>query len=273
MDTETLVRVAPLISGPLLSQRTAIRKQVLAATLSYAEPGSTFTISKLRETTAKIFGIRFEDAAVAASLEHLEEDGFVLFAQGNTYRLIRHTTLPSVSKLFANAWTEFSKMLTGRYMDYDPHWTDKSAQEIFEQVLLSLFAEIAQTSEYLSRQIELLGHKDFDRIVDSKLKEKHFSNPKAFKDVLSEYLAVPTPVLSNLFAEVYGGIINFDILLREEALPAAHIESNIKLLLLDTNVLAALLSQSDRLHLLASVVCKRSAVIGIRLAYSEATAA
>ena len=271
MDTETLVRISPLISGPLLSQRNAIKTQIVRATLSRQRAGVTFTVPTLRESANQLFGLSLDEATLLGSLEQLETEDVVAFAGGATYRLKSKPELASVTTLFADAWGEFSALLAKRYKDYDPHWTDAKAREVFEQVILSLFAEIAQTGEYLSRQIELLGHKDFDKTVDTKLRESSFSNPKAFKDALAEYLSSPTPVLSDLFSDIYRGIINFDILLREAAIPGAHIEGNIRQLFLDTNVIAALLTQSDRLHLLAGIVCRRSAAMGIELVYSQAT--
>ncbi|MDE1820849.1 MAG: hypothetical protein KGI98_08435, partial [Euryarchaeota archaeon] len=64
---------------------------------------------------------------------------------------------------------------------------------------------------------------------------------------------------------------NYDVLSREEEFGEIDLRSQIESILVDTNVLAALLCETDSLHLVALAACQRAVEMGISLRYLEST--
>ena len=65
LDPETIVRVAPLLSGQLLDRRRAKRRQLVSATISLMGNPAEFMVKELREAARKYLAMELDEPTVA----------------------------------------------------------------------------------------------------------------------------------------------------------------------------------------------------------------
>ncbi|MDE2046408.1 MAG: hypothetical protein KGJ69_14885, partial [Thermoplasmata archaeon] len=270
-NLDRLIRLAPLISRPVVEHRQAIKSCIVHEILTTLPNQQSFKATDVWEAVKLESGLAFSEATIAASLAKLVQAGSVSDLGNGRFQLKNGPKLPSFHELTEPAWKDYLPQLRQRYPDLDEHFADADARGIFDEVLLRVFSEIAASGQELSKQLELLPSASLERVIDAASHGKKFGNRAALRETLCKYLLNPTQILSELFVEIYQGLLNYDVLSREEEFGEIDLRSQIESILVDTNVLAALLCETDSLHLVALAACQRAVEMGISLRYLEST--
>ena len=237
MNSELIVRLSRLTKGPILERRKEISKDFVNAGIAQYNLNDSFNIQGLKGKIKSIANVNIEDAAVISALEDLSHEGFVNHVSDLDYTINKKIDIPQFKDLIQDVWTEFIEFLKSRYTDYDPY-IDATVKDVFSSILLVLSVNMVQSQ---NTKIDSLPIEDFKGIVEEEASEGDISWKSKFIDIFCEYILSKSPKLLEFIFERYSGIINMDLILREQEMPSLDLVDNVGFLLIDTSFLVALM--------------------------------
>ena len=271
-NTDILVRLSALTKGPLLERRKEIRRSFVYAALSAYQIGSEFEVNDLSTNIKSITKCELGDENIISILNQLKSEGVVQHVGGLKYKLEKNVGLLESQQITQPVWGEFIPFLKKQYTDYDLY-IDKDARSVFDAVLFKLLTRFEISSKALESQIESLPVDDFKLIIEEIVKKSSLSKnlSKKYTDIIYSFIVSKSPNLLKLIFNSYSGIINMDLLIREQEMPSIDFLGDIKFLIVDTPVLVALMCETDPAHPLASAVAKQCAKSKIPLYHTPDT--
>jgi len=270
--SDILVRLSTITKGPLLERRKEIRRSFVYAALSAYQIGSEFEVNDLSTNIKSITKCELGDENIISILNQLKDEGVVQHVGGLKYKIEKNVELPESQQITQPVWDEFLPFLKKQYTDYD-RYIDKDARSVFDAVLFKLLTRFEISSRSLESQIESLPIDNFKLIIEEIVKKSSLSTnlSKKYTDIIYLFIVSKSPNLLKLIFKSYSGIINIDLLIREQEIPSIDFLDYIKFLIVDTPVLVALMCGTDPAHPLASAVAKQCERSKIPLYYAPDT--
>lgn len=277
MDKESIARATPLVERKLANQREKNKTGLVKAVLASKDTPSTVTPDIVSDLVDEEFGVSLDDGETEINagsiLESLEREDVVSQNHDGGYEITEIPETTSFNSLIDPVWEEFKVQLQEEYDgDVDIHYTnndlEKAFYAFFERYLEFLTESSAELVEFETDTIYLEG---MENIIEEISESHTVRSDDLFKEQVLKYLEEPSDILLDLINDFYMTAINIDLLSREENLDFGEIPGSGKKLVLDTNVLVALLCKTDNAHPLADSVCKRSSEIGFDLVYTSNT--
>lgn len=271
-DSNLLIRVCTLTKGPLLSRRKEIRKAIVLAALSIYQPDSVFEMNELSINIKNITKCEIDDESIISILSQLSDEKILTHIHELKYKLNDKVEITDITELLSPAWNEFLSFLEKQYPAYDPYF-DRDARELFDWCILKVLTRfIDATSQSIDNQLELLPIDDFKSIIEKKLGLFSLSKQlsKKYPTIMYSYLTSKPSVLLKTLFDCYSGIINVNLVLREQEIPKLNFD-NIKFLVVDTSFLVGLLCKTDPIYPLSVAVANRCVNLNIPLYYTSQT--
>lgn len=271
-DSNLLIRVCNLTKGPLLSRRKEIRKAIVLAALSIYQPDSVFEMNDLSINIKNITKCKIDDESIISILSQLSDEKILTHIHELKYKLNEKVEITDITELLSPAWEEFLSFLQGQYPAYDPYF-DRDVRELFNWCILKVLTRfIDATSQSINNQLELLPIDDFKSSIEKKLGLFSLSKQlsKKYPTIMYSYLTSKPSVLLKILFDCYSGIINVNLVLREQEIPKLNFK-NIKFLVVDTSFLVGLLCKTDPIYPLSVAVANRCVDLNIPSYYTSQT--
>jgi len=277
MDKESIAGATPLVERKLANQREKNKTGLVKAVLASKDTPSTVTPDIVSDLVDEEFGVSLDDGETdinaGSILESLEREDVVRQNQDGNYEVTEIPETSSFNSLIDPVWEEFKVQLQEEPgKDLDIYYINNDIEEafyaFFENYLEFLIESSAELAEF---ETDTMYLEDIESIIKETSESHAVRSNDLFKEQISKYLEEPSDNLLDLVNNFYMTAINIDLLSREEELDFGEIPGSGKKLVLDTNVLVALLCKTDNAHPLAKSVCKRSSEIGFDLVYTSNT--
>lgn len=276
MDKDSIAKATPLVERKLASQRASNKTAIAKSVLASSDKQSNITPEWLSKEVRSEFSVDLDDGTTEINansiLASLESEGVLNQEENGSYEIESELEVGSFSQLIDPVWEEFSSYVDGRNPDIDLHFINDSFEDafyaFFERYLGFLTSSSVELSEY---EMDQFYTHDIESMVENTAQNHPLRDEELFKSELLTYLDQPSDELLDLVNNFYMTAVNVDLLSRETQLNFEEIPGDGKKLLLDTNVLVALLCDTDNSNSLAASVCERSKEIGFELVYIEDT--
>lgn len=276
MDIETIAKATPLVERQIADQRETNKIGIVKTVLASEEKESEITPRWIADKVCNEFGIDLDDgnSEINANsiLDSLESEGVLIQKQNGNYEIESEPEIGSLSELIDPAWEEFKTQVKINNEDLDLHFVNDSLEDafygFFDNYLDFLINSSVELSEY---ETDKFYSSDIESIIDDTIDSFPLYDEELFRTELVNYLDEPSDILLDLVNKFYMTLVNVDLLSREKQLNFEEIPGSDKKLVLDTNVIVALLCETDNSNSLASSVCERSNEIGFDLVYVEDT--
>lgn len=273
MEDEELVEAAPLLTGTLRNRRQEVKMNLIKFIISLDDFDSEISINELVEIGNSRVGLELDKPSVTSGLEELENEGVVKHTSGEKYRIVDRPEIDTFNGLIDPVWEEFSNILSERDPDLDVEFIHDNMEEAFKRFLYEFFKAIFDSSEEMAEyEIDTLETINTERMIKEKISEYNVDKSDLFKSTLEEYINNPGKELRDFTEKAYTGIINYNLLRREEETIKFEIQGENKKLFLDTNILVAILCQTDKFHPLISSTLERAKELDYDLYYIPHTA-
>jgi len=277
MDKESIARATPLVERKLANQREKNKMGLVKAALASKNAPSTVTPDIISDLVDEEFGVSLDDGKTdinaGSILESLEREGVVSQNQDGAYEITETPETNSFNDLIDPVWEEFKLQLQKESnADVDLHYINNDLEEAFYAFCENYLGLIIESSAELAEfETDTIYLEDIESVIEETSESHAVRSDDLFKEQLSKYLEEPSDTLLDLINDFYMTAINIDLLSREKDLSFDEIPGSGKKLILDTNVLVALLCKTDNVHPLAKSVCERSSEIGFDLVYTSNT--
>lgn len=276
MDKQLVAKATPLVERKLADQRSENKKGIVKSILSLNDCPNTITPKNISRLTKKKYNIDLDQTEssvnTTAILELLVQDGTLKKNDDGTYDIINKPEAGDFDELLKPVWDEFSERIKSSHPDIDIHFANKTIKKCFEDFLEIYLEQLLDSSEELSEfSTDELYSIDLGRIINNSIGSRSLEHEEIYKSEIKKYFEDPGDELLKLVNKYYMTVINIDLLSKEESLDFDEMPGGSKILILDTNVLVALLCEKDRSHSLASAVCERSKEVGFKLVYTPDT--
>ncbi|MFB6188082.1 MAG: hypothetical protein ABEI86_14630 [Halobacteriaceae archaeon] len=272
MNKKELLDVAPLFKGRIQDRRTEIYDNIVRLYLSNLESGDPISVSRIQTGINEQYSIELSSTDIVSSLQTLSEAGTVTHISDREYRLNEVPHVDSFDEQFEPVWDEFKQILQNQPRDVDPQFINKGSKRAFEEFIYIFFKNLSDSADEIENiNTDTLLVEDYEEIINKVIRVNNLKEENAFKSALIEYLSEPGEELIDFTDSFYTGIINFNLLSKEEDIPFRELPTSGKKIFLDTNVIVGLLCKSDDLHPLIVEVCERSNSLGFAIHYSQHT--
>ncbi|PKL70173.1 MAG: hypothetical protein CVV30_02070 [Methanomicrobiales archaeon HGW-Methanomicrobiales-1] len=270
-DNELIVRLSIITQGNLVEQRREIRKSLVLAGLNEFEINTKITLKDISQKIEAITKCILNDADIVSILEELIKEK-ILEDLGNTqYKITIKKTIPDFSELTQPIWLDFQKFLIARYPSYDLH-LHKELRNVFDNILLRILTRYV-SSKPLDNQIDTIPIENIIPVLKIELGNA-FSVKEVrhkFETILLEYLSGTSRILTDFIFKSYIGLINIDLVSREQEIPSIDFSEKIEFLLLDTSFIVPLLCKTDPKYMLSMSLCNQCKKMKIPIYYTDRT--
>lgn len=245
-DPEQVVRLAALTKGKILEMRKDIPKSLILVALDKFEEGSIITPDDISERVNNITRCTISNSEIISNFNELENENIIKHLGNLKYKLMVKQNVSDFETLSQPVSKEFEKFVLSRYNEYDPG-VHTNAKKVFESLLLKILVRFASLKP-LENQVDKIPLDNFDKIVNQEVKENYFPDSnfaKVYPAILTDYFSSESPELLEFVFHNYCGIINIDLVLKEQDLPSIEFCHEIDFLLLDSNLIIPLLCNTD----------------------------
>lgn len=276
MDKESIAQAVPLVERKLANQREKNKISIVESILASGDVPSSITPEWVSKKVVQEYNIDLDEGNTKINansiLESLDTQGVVDQNEDGTYALSSEPDVGSFNELIDPLWNEFRTQVESSNQDIDLHYINSSFEEafygFFENYLGFLCDSSVELSEY---EVDQFSSSDVESMIEDTIEAYPLHDEGIFKDELLTYLDAQSEQFLDVINKFYMTAVNIDLLSRETQLNFEEIPGSGKKLLLDTNVLVALLCDTDNSNPLAASVCRRSREIGFDLVYTEDT--
>jgi hypothetical protein len=244
-DPEMVVKLAALTRGKILEMRKEIPKSLILAALDNYEEGSKISLEEVSKSIQNITKCTISNSEIISNFNELEIDNVIEHLGHLKYRLKIKPNLSDFETLTQSVWKEFEIYVISRYSEYDPG-IHTNTKKVFDSLLLKILVRFA-TSKPLENQVDRISLDNFDSIVNQEVKENYFPDgfAKAYPTITMDYFSSESPELLDFIFGSYCGVVNIDLVLKEQDLPSIDFGNEIGFLLLDSNFIIPLLCNTD----------------------------
>ena len=244
-DPELVAKLAVLTKGKILDMRKDIPKSLILAALDDFEEDSEINVDEISEKVKNITRCTISNAEIISNLHDIEKSDYIEHLGHLKYKLKVRPNLSSFDSLSQPVWKEFETFILARHKEYDPV-VHSNAKTVFDSLLLKILVRFA-TSKPLENQMDRIPLDDFDKIVSHEVKDNYFPDDfsNIYPSILMDYFSSESPQLLDFIFSSYCGLINFDLVLKEQDLPSIKFDSEIDFLLVDSNFIIPLLCNTD----------------------------
>ncbi|GAD52669.1 hypothetical protein MBEHAL_1429 [Halarchaeum acidiphilum MH1-52-1] len=271
MDRQQILNAAPLLEGKFKSRRDELKENLVKLALSEFEREDEITAQDVSDYCSSNLQISINAGVAEGFLHEFEE---VVESGEHSYKIIEDISFNSVDAEMDNLWEEFVNVLE-LFTKVDPYY-ESQMRPAFEGFFYEFLGDISQSVEDLDRDQRDTIYTDYGRTEElaEEVADKHrIQDQGIFKRAIKEYLNNPRERLLEFTKSCYTTAVNVDILSREEEfVEFPDMPKKNRKLILDTNVLVALLATTDRQHKVADIICERSSELEFGLYYTEETA-
>lgn len=270
-DIKLLIRLSAITKGELLKRRRDVRKSLVLTAISEFDKGIDFKTEDVSKRIFEISKCLIKDEEIISILDDFVDEGVVEHLENINYKLIKQITLPQFEQLTQPVWEEFQDYLHTQDPDYDPH-IHKNAKNVFESILVKILSRFS-LSKPLENQMDSLPIEDIRIIIQYEIESSYFPDKfgKKFSEILIDYIYSKSPILLNFIFDCYYGLINIDLVTREQEFPEMDFCENIRFLLLDSSFIVALLCTTDSKYPLSHAIIEQCKTSKLPLYYSPKT--
>ncbi|MBP2030535.1 putative nucleic acid-binding protein [Methanohalophilus levihalophilus] len=271
LDAELLVRLSVITKGELLERRRGIHKSLVMAALTKFSPSASFNLDELSKQIHHICKCSLEDTNIVTILEDLENENIVEHDTEFRYKLISKPDIPNFEELSNPVWASFNKFLIDHYPQYDS-FIHSEIKDVFNSILLKSLIRFS-ISKPLSTQTESLPFADIESIIKNELERCYFDDltQRKLPELILEFFSTSNKELLDFIFTCYSGMIDIDLVTREQEMPIINFGDEVESLLIDTNFIVSLMCRSDPLHPLSSTLVNHCNKSQIPLYYSSLT--
>jgi hypothetical protein len=270
-DRELIIRLSIITHGNLVEQRREIRKGLVLAGLHEFDEGSKISLKEISTKIENITKCILSDAEISVILEDLIKENIIEDLGHTQFKIITKTKIPDFSELTQPIWIDFQKFLVKRYSSYDLHLHQK-LRGVFDNILLRILSRYANSNP-LDNKIDTIPIENTSPIVKYELANAFTQKDvkTKFEEIILEYLLKSPKVLLDFIFKAYIGLINIDLVTREQEMPLIDFSEKIDFLLLDTSFIVPLLCKTDPKYLLSMSLCGQCKKMKIPLYYANRT--
>ena len=245
MEREQLLKAAPLMSGKIREQREEIRENLILGTISEEYSTDTFSAEQICRYINTQTNLSIDTGTVVPVLEDspkIERVG----DSGKNYQVNDQLDIETYNDLLDEIWYEFRQEFSDEVPHFDPYQIDSDVRSAFEDFFEDMYVTIYETNESIaSVNQDPIYEYNVERVIDSVTSDYDILNEGIFRDIFIDYLEDPSDNLKKVTGVLYNGLINLDLMNREEEANISDLTVNDGQLFLDTNVLVALLCETD----------------------------
>lgn len=270
-DIELLIRLSAITKGELLERRKDIRKSLVLAAIDQYKVNEIFDSNEIASHIEKLTRCKVSSEDIISVLNELEYEGLIDHTGELHYKVKTKPKIPDFEHIIQPVWREFQAFIKNRNSKYD-QVVHINAKKVFESVLMKVLIKFS-VSELLESQLDTIPIENFKSVIDKEVENVYFPDDfgKNYPNILFEYFHSNSPTLLSFIFESYYGLINIDLVSREQELPQIDFCDKISFLLLDTNFIIPLICDTDPKNPLSLAVVKQCRKYNIPLYYSENT--
>ncbi len=271
IDSELLVRLSAITKGELLERRKDIRRSLVLAALDNYNINEIVNSEELTIQIKQITKCKLIPEDIITVLNELENNGTIEHLGQLKYKLKIKPSIPNFEQIVQPVWNEFQVFLKDFISEYDPE-LHNNAERIFESLLMKILTRFS-VSELLENQLDTVPIENFEYIISKEVDTVFFHDNfgKKYPDVLFKYFCSNSPKLLDFIFESYYGLINIDLVSREQELPLIDFCDEIEFLLLDTNFIIPLICNTDPKNPLSFALVKQCKKYNIPLYFTQKT--
>lgn len=276
MESERVLRAAPLLEGEFRERRKEIRINLLRLTLGEFEKEEVVSTTEVTRKCAALHNVEFNQYNVGDLLNEVD-DSEIEAIDKDTFRINDPPKFEGLEEKIGRLWDGFSEVLSKyRKEDIDPYYASQVRPgfiSFFERFIKDIADSVSEIQEQQRDTIHTHDGRT-ERIIEEIAESNNITDKTIFKGAIQEYLSDPDEDLLHFINSCYSTAVNVELLSREEeVVELSDIPARNRVLLLDTNIIVALLADSDKQHHLAHQVCKRSRSddLDFSLYYTEKT--
>lgn len=271
LENELLIRLSAIVTGDINKIRIEIRKSLIILGLSKYEVNSVFNSKQLSKKIFQITKVRLNDNQIIQILEELVSIGKIEHLSKFEYKIISKFEIPEFDQLSQPVWNEFIVLLKSKGVPFDLQ-LDKNTRRVFNAILLRILTRFT-IEKPLDRQLDELPLADFQKVIAYEINQFYFPDQFAKKLELHiiEYVSSSPENLLEFVLNCYCGLINLDLIEREQEMPKIQFKNQFKFLLLDSSLIVTLLCETQPNHPLAVCLIEQCKKLNIPTFYSALT--
>lgn len=268
---EILIRLSTLISDrSLIERRREIRKQLLEVAISELETYKEYDLQEISIQLKTVTKCTLSDEQILQILNELEKENIVKHLHDIKYRILSKPKILIFEERTLPVWKEFTTFLKEEFPNYDPY-LHNNVKEVFNYVIKNIIIRLSVSNPTLNQGNYPLN--DIEEDIKDEIKNFHLPDKlnEKLPEILVKYLNSKPQTLNNFIFDCYYGLINIDLVAREQEIPDIDFGAEIEFLILDTNFIVPLLCQYDSLHPLCIALINQCNKLKIPLYYTSKT--
>lgn len=272
-EGELLARLSSLvIERPLIERRREIRKSLLKIAINECEINKEYDLQEISIQLRNITKCTLSDEQILQTLSELENENLVKHLHSFKYRIISKPDILSFENLLYPVWNEFSIFLREKFPQYDP-FIHNNTKKIFDSVIRKILTRLSISNPSFNQ--ESFPSNDIEEDIKEEIKGVHLPNKldEKLPELLVQYLNSKPPKLNSFIFDCYYGLINVDLVAREQEIPDIDFGNEIEFLIVDTNFIVPLMCQYDNVHPLSIAIIKQCNKLKVPLYYTSKTKA
>jgi predicted nucleic acid-binding protein len=273
MDQEEVLKAGSLLGGQLNNRREEIKRNLVKLTISEFEHGSEISVEDIQKKCRFVHDVEFDTNMLRDFLNELGGE-YVVSTEEDKYKIISRPEFDEVNEQIKPLWDEFENILHLHAENPDPYFKHKirpAFDGFFEKFMGEIVESIKELGEF-QKDTVYTYHSRTEELIEEVADDHNITEKNVFKEAIEDYLSDPGEKLLDFTESCYTTAINVDLIAREEDLiNFPEIPDKNSKLIMDTNVLVALLADTDRQHELARIACGRTDDLDFELYYTDET--
>lgn len=243
----------------------------MIAALTECNINEQYDLSTIKQMINSVCKCSLKEEDIITIFSELESGGEVEHVNRFVYKLVKRQSIPDFQTLSEPVWKEFSSYLKNEIPKFDP-FIHKDAKTIFNSVLLKVLSGFT-ISKPLETQMESVQLIDIDRIIKEELNKVYFPDDFGYKfpKIIVAYFNSKSPQILEFVFTCYYGLINIDLVTREQEMPNIDFGNEINCLIVDSNFIISLLCTTDSTHPLSAALVGNCIKSNIPLYYMPCT--
>lgn len=270
-DNDLFIRLSIITQGNVIEQRREIRRSLVLAGLNEFNIGVPISLNEIALKIETITKCSLNETEIVQILGELIKDNIIDDLGSSRFKLISKKKIPDFSELTYPVWLDFQKFLIAKDSKYDVH-IHKNLRSVFENILLRILTRYAG-SKPLDNKMDTIPIENIVPLV--RFEVGNAFSPREVKNnferIILEYLDASPKVLTDFIFNAYIGIINIDLITREQEIPAIDFSEKVDFLLLDTSFIVPLLCKTDPKYQLSVSLCNQCKKMKIPIFFTHRT--
>jgi len=248
-----------MVTGRIDDQREGVRRNLVEAIIIEDLSSTEFKPSLIVKKAKDVHGININETEVITALEDIEFISNPDELAGKTYTVEDKRRKTDYEKLLNEAWAEFQELLDARDSEFDKHRIDSDVETVFYKFFEDMFDSISNSNKSIEEiSQDPLYEYNTKGVIDELIINNNINNEGIFRNAFQDYLEDPTNTLKQLTECVYIGLINLELLERENELDLSGLGDEEITIFLDTTILVALLCDTDNRNPVATELAELS---------------